>query len=245
MNQNFSIKPNQLKMKRTSMYLKVCAAALALVIVVGSCKDDEKLPAIDGYNNSDEVSAANLVAKWTFEGNNNEVISSTAPTKTVGTVSTTTGRIGQALDLKGGAVVYPPIAAINTVDALNSFSVSLWVNVRGTKGGTNGFTSFFGIIPTNTDFWGNIQACAETGRHLATSDTLELKNYMNTTVTGGGQRGEDNIALHNNDAAGSNANAQTGKYFLGAKDWVHYVMVWDPSTHMFYIYANGESVGGY
>jgi len=227
------------------MYLKVWAAALALVIVVGSCKDDNKLPAIDGYNNSDEVAATNLVAHWTFDDNNNEVKSGTAPTKTVGTVSTTTGKIGNAIKLDGGAVVYPPIAAINTVDALNSFSVSLWVNVKGTKGGSNGFTSFFGIIPTSTDFWGNIQACAETSRHLPTSDTVELKNYMNTTTATNAQRGEDNVALHNNDAAGSNANAQTGKYFLGGKDWFHYVMVWDPTSHMFYIYANGESVGGY
>lgn len=220
---------------------------MAIIFVVGSCGEDDKLPPIDGYNNSDEVGAANLVAHWTFDENNNEVISGTAQTKTVGTVGTTDGKLGKALQLTKGGVVYPPIQAINTVDALPNFTVSMWVNVRGQKGvAGGGFTSFFGIIPTNTDFWGNIQACAETGRHLPTSDTLELKNYMSTTIPGGGQRGEDNVALRNNDPADAgHPNGQTGKYFLGAQDWVHYVMTWDATTHKFEIFANGEAVGGY
>jgi len=204
------------------MYLKVWAAALALVIVVGSCKDDNKLPAIDGYNNSDEVAASNLVAHWTFDSNNNEVISGTAPTKTYGTVGSTTGQIGQALQLTKGAMVFPAIDKINSANALNNFTVSLWVNVAGNKKTANeGFTSFFGLVPTGvTDIWGDIMACAETARHLPSSDTLELKNYLNSHPAGAGASAQDNIALHNNDAAGSNANAQSGAYFMGAKKMV-------------------------
>ena len=59
------------------------------------------------------------------------------------------------------------------------------------------------------------------------------------------QRGEDNVATRNNDAAGSGPNAQTGKWFLGAKDWVHYTMTWDASTHRFEMFANGEAVGAF
>lgn len=221
------------------------AMALALAVVVGSCKSDDELPPIDGYNNSDEVAGDNLVAKWTFDDNNNEVISGTASTKTLGTVSSTDGKIGKALKLERGAIVYPAIPAINTVDALNSFTVSLWVNVRGQKGvAGGGYTSFFGIIPVSTDFWGNIQATAETGQFTPNSDTLLLKNYMNST-TPNGQRGDDNLAKFNTDAAGTNANAQTGKWFLGGKDWVHYVMTWDPTSHRFEIYANGTASGAY
>jgi len=219
------------------MYLKVWAAALALVIVVGSCKDDDKLPAIDGYNNSDEVAATNLVAHWTFDSNNNEVISGTAPTKTYGTVGTTTGQIGSALNLQGGVLVFPPIDKINTANALNNFTVSLWVNVKGTKGGTNGFTAFFGLIPTGvTDIWGDVMALAETSRHLPTSDTLELKNYLQTHPAGQPASGQDNVATKNGDK---------GAYFMGAKKWSHFVMRWNGSTHQFEIWADGVSVGGY
>lgn len=223
-------------MKKTISYLFASAAVVSLV-ALGSCSDDDTLPPIDGYNNSNEVAADNLVAHWTFDDTNNERLSSTAPTKSVGTVGFTTGQIGKALQLTKGALVYPAIAKINTVDALNNFTVSLWVNVTNTKkvaGG--GFTSFFGIIPTATDFWGNIQACAETSRHLPSSDTLELKNYMNTTMPDNSQNGQDNVALKNGDK---------GAYFMGAKRWAHYVMTWDATTHQFEIYGDGVAVGGY
>jgi hypothetical protein len=222
------------------------ASALTVgALLFGSCSKDDStnvLPKIDGYNNSDEVGSTNLVAHWTFDDTNNEAISSTAPNKTVGTVGFTAGKIGKALQLTKGGLAYPTIEKINSVDALNNFSVSLWVNVRGQKkvaGG--GFTSFFGIMPEATDFWGNIQACAETGRHLPESDTLELKNYLN--IAG---RGEDNLAVPNADPAdASHPDGQTGAYFKGGKDWVHYVMTWEGATGLFYLYANGVSVGGY
>ncbi len=223
-------------MKKTINYL-FASAAIASFVALGSCSDDDKLPAIDGYNNSNEVAADNLVAHWTFDDTNNEAISSTAPTKSLGTVGFTTGQIGKALQLTKGALVYPAIAKINTVDALNNFTVSLWVNVSGTKkvaGG--GFTSFFGIISTATDFWGNIQACAETSRHLPSSDTLELKNYLSTTLGDGTQSGQDNVALKNGDK---------GAYFMGANRWALYVMTWDATTHQFEIYGDAVAVGGY
>ncbi|MBK5280190.1 MAG: hypothetical protein JJE09_15130 [Bacteroidia bacterium] len=234
-------------MKKTMKYLFVCAVGIAATgLTFVSCKEEEKLPTIDGFNNSNEVGATNLVAHWTFDDTNNEEISSAAPTKTLGTVGFTTGKIGKALQLTKGALVYPAIDKINTANALGNFTVSLWVNIRGQKGvAGGGYTSLFGIIPTSTDFWGNIQATVETGRHLPASDTLELKNYLSTMMSDGSQRGEDNLAVFNADAAGTNPNAQTGAWFKGGKDWVHYAMTWEGSTGMFYIYANGVSVGGY
>jgi hypothetical protein len=234
-------------MKKTIYYL-FAGAITATVLTMAACSDDDNsLPAIDGYNSSDEVAADNLVAHWTFDENNNEVLSNTAPTKTLGTVGSTTGKLGKALQLTKGGIVYPSIDKINTVDALNNFTVSLWVNVKGTKrvaGG--GFTSFFGIIPTATDFWGNIQACAETSRHLPNSDTLELKNYLSTTLADNSQRGEDNVATFNADPAdAAHPNGQTGAWFLGGQDWVHYVMTWEATTGKFNMYANGVQVGGY
>jgi hypothetical protein len=224
-------------MKKTINYLLSGAIGIALLSFGACSKKHDALPQIDGYNNSNEVAATNLVAHWTFDDNNNEVISSTAPTHTFGTVGSTAGQLGKALNLTGGVVVYPAIAKINEANALNNFTVSLWVNVKGTKGGTGAFTAFFGLIPTGvTDIWGDVMALAETGRHMETSDTLELKNLLNTHPSGGGNSLQDNVAQI------ANGN---GAFFLGANKWSHYVARWDGTTHQFFIFANGVSVGAY
>jgi hypothetical protein len=210
-------------------------------LALGSCKDDdEKLPPIDGYNNSDEVANTNLVAHWTFDQNNNEVISGTAPSNTYGTVGSTAGKLGNALQLSKGVLVYPSIDKINGANNLNNFTVSMWVNITNNKKtASEGFTALFGLIPTGvTDIWGDIIAAAETGQHLPASDTLKLKNLLNTHPVGGGNSLQDNIALKN-DGTGE------GAFFMGAKRWAHYVMRWDGSTHKFHLFADGVSVGGY
>jgi len=201
-------------MKKNVKFLSVGVLAM-LTLAFGSCSKDDnnELPKIDGYNNSDEVAASSLKAHWTFDDTKNESISGTAPTGTLGTVGFTTGQIGKALDLQQGVLVYPPITNINTANALNNFTVSLWVNVKGNKKTANeGFTAFFGLIPTGaTDIWGDVMALAETARHLPTSDTLELKNLLNTHPDGGGNSLQDNVATINGDK---------GKYFMGAKKMV-------------------------
>jgi hypothetical protein len=227
-------------MKKSLNYF-LAGVAVFSILALGSCKDDdEKLPPIDGYNNSDEVASTNLVAHWTFDQNNNEVISGTAPSNTYGTVGTTAGKLGNALQLTKGVLVYPSIDKINSANALANFTVSMWVNVTNNKKtASEGFTAFFGLIPNGvTDIWGDIIAAAETGQHLPTSDTLKLKNLLNTHLEGGGNSLQDNIALKN-DGTGE------GAFFMGAKRWAHYVMRWDGSTHKFHIFADGVSVGGY
>jgi hypothetical protein len=224
-------------MKNTMKYLATGLVAAA-VLTLGSCDDDEKLPQIDGYNNSNEVAVDNLVAHWTFDNTNNERLSSTAPASSFGTVGFTDGQIGNALQLSKGALVYPAITNINSANALNNFTVSLWVYSSGNKRtASEGFTSYFGLIPSGaTDIWGDIMATAETSRHLPSSDTLELKNLLNTHPVGGGNSLQDNVALKNGDK---------GKYFMGANRWAHYVMRWDGTTHQFHIFADAEDVGGY
>ena len=233
-----SINLTHYKMKKTINYLFAGAIAVMVFGFAGCNNDGEKLPPIDGYNNSNEVATDNLMAHWTFDNTNNERLSSTAPTATFGTVGFTTGQIGSALQLTKGALVYPAISKINSANALNNFTVSMWVNVANTKKTANeGFTAFFSLTPTGvTDIWGDIVAAAETGRYLATSDTLELKNLLNTHPVGGGNSLQDNIAVKNGDQ---------GAYFMGAKRWAHYVMRWDASTHKFHIFADAQDVGAY
>ena len=224
-------------MKKTIYYL-LAGVGVSAMFVFGGCSKSESLPAIDGYNSSNDVAKANLVAHWTFDGTNNETISNTAPSNTYGTVGFGTGQLGQALKLTEGALVFPTIAAINDANALNNFTVSLWVNVKGTKDTNGAFTSFFGLIPTGvTDIWGDVAANAETSHHKSDSDTLELKNLLNTHPVGGGNSLQDNIAN----------GANSAPWFLGggADHWAHYVLRWDGTTHQFFLFGNGVSSGAY
>jgi len=226
------------KNTKISMFLVSIALVLGMLTIDACKKSTSSLPQIDGYDNSDQVAATYLKAHWTFDDSYNEAISSTAPANKYGGYAFATGQIGKALNLTAGTLVYPSIPNIGGANSLTAFSISLWVNVKGTQGGTGAFTSFFGIIPTTgSDIWGNVMALAETGRHPATSDTLELKSYLNTT-TSTGQNGQDNLAQ-------LNAGDGTGQWFKGAGKWSHFVMTWDGATRKFMLYGNAVSCGAY
>lgn len=200
--------------------------------------DDNSLPPIDGYNSSDEVAEDNLVAHWTFDDTNNEAISNTAPEGTHGTVGFTDGKVGRALDLNAGALVYPPIQAIGQESSLSNYTVSMWVNFRNNG---SAFTTFFGIFPEdNTDFWGNLSLSAETGWFPADGpdgDTLVLKTNYASLNEDGSINGQDNRS----DPRG---NPPVG-LLEAAGEWVHFVVRFNASTHMLEIFANGEGHGAY
>lgn len=217
-------------------------AGVVMSTVFTSCKksdDTASLPSIGGFNSSNDVAASNLQARWTFEGTQNELVSNTAPTKTYGTVNYVTGSSGsgQALNLVSGAVVYPAIAKLNTADALGSYTLSMWVNVKN-----NGkyFTSFWGLFPTaSTEAFGNLSAGAETGQFApsSTPDTLVLKANYKSLLANGNFNGQDNRP----DPRGK---PPVG-VFKGAGVWSHFVVRFDPSTHQINVFANGQSIGAY
>lgn len=238
-------------MKKTITYLLGSAAMIALVFVA-SCSDDESLPPIDGYNNSNEVASANLLAHWTFDDTNKEDISGLTPLAgdagTFGTVGFETGQIGKALKLTKGALRYPNIPALNTADALQSFTSSMWVKINN-NGGTasEGYTMLFGLFPdgltpsTVGDFmWGNINMAAETSWFKASNpqpDTLVLKGQFVKKKEDGGINGQDNRP----DPRG---NPPVG-LFKHTGEWVHFVIRYNASTQFFHVYGNGVSIGAY
>jgi hypothetical protein len=225
-------------MKR-SIYYFLATAVAAITLTMASCdNDDDKLPPIDGYNSSNEVSSTNLVAHWTFDGTNNERISSTAPATTHGTTAFTTGQIGQALQLTQGALVYPSIAAIGGASSLGNYTVSLWVNVNNNG---SSFTTLFGIFPTaTTEPWGNLSSSVETSWFPArpAGDTLVLKANYSSQVTGG--------ALNNQDNRNDPRRKPTPVGLLKTSgQWTHFVVTFDGTTHMLKVFANGTSIGAY
>ncbi|MCU0383840.1 MAG: LamG domain-containing protein [Cyclobacteriaceae bacterium] len=212
--------------------------AVGTAFFVSSCDDEDALPPIDGYNNSNEVAATNLVAHWTFDDTNNERISNTAPSNTYGTVGFTEGQIGKALNLQAGALKFPSIAAIGGANSLPNYTISLWLEAKNTG---NSFSTYFGIFPTgNTDFWGNMSVSAETGWFPANGpvgDTLVLKTNYLSNLAGGGTNGQDNRP----DPRG---NPPVG-VFKSAGVWCHVVARWNASTHKLELFGNGKSIGAY
>ncbi len=214
---------------------------LTFTIIVYSCKKDEvvQLPPIGGFNSADEVGGTGLVAKWTFEGTNNEVISGTAPKNSYGGTAFTTGvtPTGQALNLTAGTLVYPAIPNLNKADALGNYTLSMWVNIKNNK---TTFTSIFGIFPTvGSDLFGNLSAGAETGWFAAsaTADTLVLKANYKSLKADGSFNGQDNRP----DPKG---NPPVG-VFKGAGVWSHFVIRFDATTHKLQVFGNGISIGAY
>jgi hypothetical protein len=238
-------------MKKSNFLIRSFAAVLVAgaILTIVSCKEDEKkLPQIDGYDSSNDVAANNLKAHWTFDDTNVERLSNLNSSNTYGTVGFEAGVIGSALKLTEGALKYPNLPALNTANALENYTASMWVKVKN-NGGTakSGYTALFGLFPdgltANTvgDFmWGNINMAAETGWFPATNpqpDTLVLKGQFVIKNVDGGINGQDNRP----DPRGTppvGLFKQTGQ-------WVHFVTRWNATTRQFHVFGNGVSIGAY
>ena len=207
---------------------------MAVLFTACSKKKDTIKPPdpIGGFNNSDEVGAANLKAHWTFDGTPNEVISSTAPITNTGT-SFGTGVKGQALVLNNGYMLFPTIAALSVAN-IGSVTVSCWINVDN-NGST--FSNVFSLTQSTTDQtdWntGVVTMGIETGHPIATDDTLVLHPSFSTYPTDPAIRiGGDNI----NDYGDREVDFKT---VHGTNKWVHYVMRYDATGSNIDIFANG------
>jgi len=209
----------------------------ASLIVIGfaSCdkKDDVPLPPINGYNNSNEVAAANLKAHWTFDGTLNEGISSTALSASLRT-SFVAGIKGQAVALDSGYILYPTITALNT--SPSNLTMSVWVYTQNQGTGSRP-TGVFGYTlgAAQTD-WndGPLLISLENGRPTTYNDTLVLKANI-TTVRAGITLKGDNI----NDFGTRETDFKTVK---GANKWVQIVARYDGVGSFIDIFANGVLV---
>lgn len=223
-----------MKKVRFSAFL-AASMLLGVVVTVSSCGKDEEdtLPPIGGFNSSNEVSTANLVAHWPFDGNNNERITNTAPSSAVN-ASFATGASGQrqALSLASGYLVYPAIAALNSANSLPSFTVSAWVNVRNTKGAGDNPSMVFSL--TRPAEWaGSVNLMTETGRYAAANDTLVVKGLLVQKTADGNASFQDSV----NDPPKGGDQA-----FKGAGKWSHVAVTYDGASSMFSVYANGKKI---
>lgn len=221
-----------MKTGTTSAWL--VTAVVTGAMLVASCKKDETatLPAIGGYNSSNDIATSNLLAHWAFDGSNNERITGTAALSAVN-ASFTTGASGQrqALNLANGYVVYPAPAGLTT-GSLPSFTVSMWVNVRNNKGGTGVPTSFITLARAN-EWAGSVNVLAETGRYAPTVDTLDVKGLLVHRASDGNASFQDNI---NSPRLGGD------QAFKAGGKWSHLVAVYDAATSKILLYGNGKKI---
>jgi hypothetical protein len=215
---------------------KLMMSALLLTFVITSCKKktpDVVLPTIGGYNNSDEVGAANLVAYWNFDGNQNEIKSGTAATSSAG-ATYTSGVKGQAVKLDSGYVFYNAIPALNTT-TMTMFSVSAWVMVRNNGGPANSFTSMIFQTSKPTSTFGNINLGLETSWNPATNDTLVVHGWYTDPFNG--------LQDNRNDPFGT---PRVGVVRDTSGHWINVMMTVDNSNPVnCLIYANGINIGAY
>lgn len=227
------IQQKKIKMKRNSLNLwaTLMVVALFFSFAMSGCKkddDDVKLEPIDGYNNSNEVANANLMAYWDFDGNQNETKSGTAATSS-DRVSYVPGIKGQAVKFDSGYIFYNSIPALN---GMTAWSVSCWVQTQNSQ--EPGYTSMLFQLTKPGSTFGNINLGVETGGRPAGNDTLTYHGWFSD---GGGL--QDN----RNDPFGT---PPVGVVKAGPSDWVNVVMTYektDPTSLM--IYANGTSIGAY
>ena len=226
--------------------IKLSGFALAMTLSFGlltSCGSDDDAPAplppIDGYNNANEVGAADLVAYWPLDGNGTESKSNTAPSSTVG-ATYEAGAKGQGLKLTNGYLTYPVITSLTS--NLSAYTISAWVRLSNNKTETSATASTI-FSMTRTDEWiGHMNLYAETGRYEATNDTIQVKQGFGSTSGTEIYETfpklepwmiEDNLVNPGKHVA--NANKIGGK-------WAQLVATWSGADNKLIIYSNGQKI---
>jgi hypothetical protein len=185
---------------------------------------------IEGFDSSGEVAAANLVAYWSFDGNEAESISGVTPTSTSNDSYITKGVRGQGLALNSGYLYYATQIP-NLGTSLHSFTILAWVQVLN-NGSTP--TSVFQLARPGNLF-GNINFILETGQNPASdlNDLIVHPDYFDGNGT------QDNL----------NANWApdgAGTYYsptIGANVWTQIGVTFDSASVILQVWANGKRIG--
>jgi len=218
-------------MKNTvRLFLSMSVAAL----VITGCGDDDDnggtppLPPIAGFNNSDEVNAANLITKISFE---NELVDSKADIDGTGTnAAYTVGKKGQAWQGSSSEARYAIFDGEAAVGQVSSFSIAFWMNAgqtvpdAGDPGQGKGAQGIFSLVDPDA-FWGGLNLFLENVDENNPTK-LRVKMQMENQRTGVVWAGQGPIF-----------NVES------INSWVHIVLTYDAATSRFSAYKNGE-LGG-
>ena len=135
----------------------------SMVTFISCDDDDDSLPKIDGYNNSDEVAADYLVAKWALDGNAKESISGEAGEES--NVTYVDGKVGEAASFDEGYIYTEEVPNMAT-KITTSFSISLSRDTRINFLKTSRFAAVLGILTEIFKFWRRVSTlwCTQEGK---------------------------------------------------------------------------------
>ncbi len=222
-------------MKKNKFYYFLISGLAISVISISACKEkddeDPKLPTIGGFNNSNEVAAANLKAHWTFDGTYQEDITKTAETQKVNS-SFVPGIKGQAVSLNEGFIYYKK--DLGKLTTGGAFTISSWIQVANNQVGVNGARAYFQSMGGN-ELFGNVTCMLETGQNRPGSDSLVAK-ALYRDANGGLQD-----QLNNFGDVGVDYQVIKG---AGQNKWIQLITTYNPlDSNRLQIYANGVQVG--
>lgn len=217
---------------KKNKYIFLFASVMVVSFFV-SCNEDsiDKVNApipyepIGGYENSDAIAAANLVTKLSFEDN---------LTDSKNNISGIAGNnVAYGIGIKGNAYSgsssqerYAIGVATAKITALNSFTISFWMNTANTvdpatPGQGKGAQGIFSIVRP-LEFWGGLNVFLE-NPDSAFPDRLRLKLGVENGREGVIWRGQG--AMMNIDN--------------GLNKWIHVVFTYNSATSMVSAYVDG------
>jgi len=223
------------------VFLKFFGGAMLIVLIASSCKKttDVALPPIGGFNNSGEVGKSDLIAYWPLNGDGNESISGTTPSKTLA-VTFETGVKGKGATFNSGYMDYPSIPALVIADG--SISISCWAKITNTKASEGAVStispllSFSGGPNKNV---GNLSLFGNT-HGLVTSDSIQLKGEFHFKKSDGTEFGGDCINMIKKESWMDSTHTWNANKIGGV--WAHVVYVYDGTNAKNRLYVNGVKI---
>jgi hypothetical protein len=176
---------------------------------------------INGFTAANQIAPANLVARWSFNGDLKDSLASTTATA-VGT-SFSPGLLGQALQGANNAYALSDVPA--AIQSLHSFTFSVWANMPENTNGAVGLMDIANDQKGDPGFWGSMAIFFDNG---ATAKTGVLK--LHAFNVAGGATGIDGWL------GGYTVNNPWG-------GWINVTVTYDDSTSTFVVYYNGSSLG--
>src|SRR5690606_25533764 len=174
---------------------------------------------ISGYASTDEIAPENLVAYWSFDDGLTETVSGTEATNHEATV--VNGFKGQGVSFNANSPSYLISETPASVTAVESFTVSLWVNptfVDSDGNNLNDGILGFMSISNPARFWGNFEWFIENNSNPDTADIKIILTHDSMTET--------DIMVHN------------FKDLFG--NWTNHTVTYDAATSTLSYYINGS-----
>ncbi|MFT3679593.1 MAG: IPT/TIG domain-containing protein [Ferruginibacter sp.] len=180
---------------------------------------------------SNSVAPENLIAYWPFDLDSRETKSSQTAYDGIGASYSSFGKIGNCLTLTDGYLLYNPISNISQDTALQSYTISMWVNVPASAAPgqpQDPLRSLFQVTGNKySDIWGQVD--------------LELSNWgarNDTIYVGARQHQQDGYQPYDHEGLA------VVKYANSTNKWIFLTATYNGigTNQTMRIYANGELI---